>query len=368
MGITTENYLKDLIKQKEKLVSTLQDCGVEASKEEMFNTLVPKVADAYETGKASGGNTEEAFEAGQQAEYDRFWDTFQENGNRTNYELAFAGEGWTDETFKPKYDVTATYNYATQMFWGSNITDLAGMLKKQNVKLITEGCKNPVQMFQNSKIETIPPLDFSSANGSTTYCFASTSIKTIERLKVSENTNFHPQIFSYASALKNIAFEGVIGTDISFKDCKSLTHQSLMSIINALKDFRLVNSTYSNVTYQWDGTEGDGEIGKVYKISNVFYGYENEIEFQCSWGDYETDYHIIVLKVRNLNITEEELSEVKTFMIDSNGNLVLGIRQEKPTTTKTLTLPNTFTNPDITEAQVTTEIVKAIEKGWTVVQ
>jgi hypothetical protein len=43
MAITTENYLKDLIKQKENLVSTLQDCGVEASKDEKFNTLVPKV-------------------------------------------------------------------------------------------------------------------------------------------------------------------------------------------------------------------------------------------------------------------------------------------------------------------------------------
>ena len=33
MAITTENYLKDLIKQKENLASTLQECGVEASKD-----------------------------------------------------------------------------------------------------------------------------------------------------------------------------------------------------------------------------------------------------------------------------------------------------------------------------------------------
>lgn len=304
-------------------------------------------------------NEPKVYEAGQKAEYDTFWDSYQENGNRTDYELAFAGEGWTDETFKPKYDLTATNDYATQMFWGCNITDLAGILKKQNVKLITEGCKSPVQMFQNSKIETIPPLDFSSANGSTTYCFASTSIKTIERLKVSENTNFHPQIFSYASALKNIAFEGVIGTDISFKDCKSLTHQSLMSIINALKDFRLVNSTYSNVTYQWDGTEGNGTVGKVYELTHFIHS-GNNIEFYFSWGDYETDYHIIVLKVRNLNITEE-LSKVKTFMIDSNGNLVLGINQENPTTTKTLTL-----HADAKARLSADEIKIATDKGWNV--
>lgn len=43
MAITTENYLKDLIKQKENLASTLQECGVEANKEELFNALVPKV-------------------------------------------------------------------------------------------------------------------------------------------------------------------------------------------------------------------------------------------------------------------------------------------------------------------------------------
>jgi hypothetical protein len=61
-----------------------------------------------------------------------------------------------------------------------------------------------------------------------------------------------------------------------------------------------------------------------------------------------------------LNITEEELSKVKTFMIDSNGNLVLGINQGNPTTTKTLTIGSTNL-AKLTDA----EKKIATDKGWT---
>ena len=41
---TTEQYLKEIIKQKETLVQTLKDNGVEAQSEETFNTLIPKTS------------------------------------------------------------------------------------------------------------------------------------------------------------------------------------------------------------------------------------------------------------------------------------------------------------------------------------
>lgn len=57
---------------------------------------------------------------GRQAQYDEFWDEFQQNGKRKDYRFAF-GCGWNSKTFKPKYpiipkDVYAFQNTAHQMF------------------------------------------------------------------------------------------------------------------------------------------------------------------------------------------------------------------------------------------------------------
>lgn len=48
-------------------------------------------------------NQQRVYDAGKQAEYDRFWDAYQQNGTRGSYSYAFGGVAWTDETLKPKY-------------------------------------------------------------------------------------------------------------------------------------------------------------------------------------------------------------------------------------------------------------------------
>ncbi|MBE6739702.1 MAG: hypothetical protein E7565_05230, partial [Ruminococcaceae bacterium] len=48
------------------------------------------IEDVFEAGKSQGGGD---------SYYDTFWDNYQQNGNRTNYENAFAGYGWNAETF-----------------------------------------------------------------------------------------------------------------------------------------------------------------------------------------------------------------------------------------------------------------------------
>jgi hypothetical protein len=72
---------------------------------------------------------------------------------------------------------------------------------------------------------------------------ASTQLHTIDKLIVNEGVVYSNSIFSSCTALANITFEGVIGNNISFIDCKALTHESLMSIINALKDFSGTTTT-----------------------------------------------------------------------------------------------------------------------------
>lgn len=149
------------------------------------------------------------FEQGKQAEHDRFWDTFQQNGNRTTYRYAFYSTGhkiWDDNLYKPKYPITATDSYgADSMFQSSLITDT----------------KVDVAIGPNSN------YTFLSCN----------NLVTIRKLIVTEATTVHTQSFGGCNNLENITIEGVIAcNNFNFQAAKKLSHDSLMSIINALQD------------------------------------------------------------------------------------------------------------------------------------
>lgn len=56
--------------------------------------------------------------AGKKSEYDRFWDTYQRNGNRNDYPNsygAFSGYSFNFDNFYPKYDICPEGN-AMQFF------------------------------------------------------------------------------------------------------------------------------------------------------------------------------------------------------------------------------------------------------------
>ena len=56
------------------------------------------------------------YNAGKQAQYDEFWDDFQQNGEQRKYMRAFQGSCWTDKTFNPKYDIISTKTGIRVMF------------------------------------------------------------------------------------------------------------------------------------------------------------------------------------------------------------------------------------------------------------
>ena len=174
----------------------------------------------------------QVFELGRKAEYDAFWDTFQENGNAKSYRGAFRS-CWNDEIFKPKYDIRPNGGGASQMFQSSKIVDLKGCLERQGIVLDTSECTTFLQMFQDSSITSIPTLDISKCTNMDR-AFDADAIITIEKLIVSENTTFTATTF-YGEGLENIVFEGVIGNNIDFRYCTKLTKDSLLSIIAALK-------------------------------------------------------------------------------------------------------------------------------------
>lgn len=73
-------------------------------------------------------NEEKVFTAGKTAEYDAFWDSFQNYGNKTSYWGAFAY--WKDDIYKPKYTIrAASTNY---MFYNSTIADTGDIYVNTN--------------------------------------------------------------------------------------------------------------------------------------------------------------------------------------------------------------------------------------------
>ena len=87
--------------------------------------------------------------------YDQFWDAYQNNGKYEHwmhYAYAFAGRGWTDEVYNPKYPISFGGGYSAQhMFISSRITDT-----KVTITVTDDSSEllaaNP---FANSSLETI---------------------------------------------------------------------------------------------------------------------------------------------------------------------------------------------------------------------
>lgn len=186
-------------------------------------------------------NEQKVFDAGKQAEYDYFWDNFQINGERTDYQEAFAYAYWNNNIFKPKYDLVLT-NGTSMFYYNKEITNIKASLENCGVVLDTSGATTLANMFYRAKSEEIPTIDVSSATD-TSRMFYSEDIITIEKVIFSENTVIASNIFNSAKGLKNIVIGGEICSDISFSACTKLTHDSLMSIINHLKDFSGTTTT-----------------------------------------------------------------------------------------------------------------------------
>lgn len=172
---------------------------------------------------------------GKQAECDRFWDEYQLNGKRRNYANAFAGQGWSEATFKPRYDMDVTNAY--MMFYqNSHIYDLVDALEKCGVELNFSDNETLQYAFAYSKLTRIGVIDASKVNSFSNTFQNASSLVTIEKLVLSLNTlQKFSNTFSQCSALENITIEGVIGqSGLDFQWSTKLTAESLLSILTAL--------------------------------------------------------------------------------------------------------------------------------------
>lgn len=195
-----------------------------------------EVADGTPTSEYAG-KVDEVREAGRQSQYDEFWDTYQENGNRADYGTAF-GVGWSDSNFKPQYDIVPTKT-AGSLFVNSKITDLKAILESQGVKLDLSNCVSCNHLFQFAKIMKVGVLDLTSNLNTNTVIGENYSVTDIDKI-VLKDDGTQPKgsgWFWGAFFLKNITIEGKIGQSCHFSQSSQLTYESLMSIINALYDY-----------------------------------------------------------------------------------------------------------------------------------
>lgn len=166
-----------------------------------------------------------------------FWDVYQDNGNRTDYAQGFAGVGWKDEIFKPKYDIRPTNAY--MLFQNAQIEgDLVSILSSLGVVLDTSKATNTMYMFAGcTNITRIGVIDFTaSVNSVATDSFARgcTNLQRIEKFVINANTKFAANTFNACPALQYIGFEGAISNSIYLQYSPLLTAECIQGIIDHL--------------------------------------------------------------------------------------------------------------------------------------
>ena len=195
-------------------------------------------ADGYEDGSA-GGYTEEdiaaAIEQGKQAEYDRFWDAYQQNGNVADARALFSGEGWTVETLRPKYDMRPTN--AQSMFWKCGfVGDLQQRFDELGVVLDTSKATRLTQLFSDAYyITRVGVIDATSAPTMASTLFAYCwELVTIDKLKVAPG-HVWTSTFAQNHKLENLIVEGVIDVGgMNLQWSTKLSKASITSVVNAL--------------------------------------------------------------------------------------------------------------------------------------
>lgn len=214
-------------------------------------------------GEHQGGN----FDEGKQAAYNEFWDNFQDNGNRVNYERAFSG--FTVETFKPKYDIKPTHVYG--MFWGCQMNiDLQAKLDELGIVLdfSNSGYGNGSNyIFSGSKFTRIGVVNTTNWKSNVPQTFQNCSqLITIDKLILREDgAQAFTQTFTSCSKLENISIEGKIGQDCAFNYSKNLTRDSLVG--------KVVPSNYTGETKNLIIVDNvayyEGILGALYDYSGT---------------------------------------------------------------------------------------------------
>lgn len=185
-------------------------------------------------------NVPKVFEAGKEAENNKFWSLYTQNGMRDNCSGLFSGEGWNEYTFTPPNGFVIKPLITSQMFSRGCFkgVDLVELLKDLNVVLDFSRAINFTEIFYQTGIKRIGVLDTTaSTNLNNMFAHMNTYLETVDLLilKNDGSQTFNASSFVGTNVLKNITIQGVIGKpNVNLKDFNLLTKASITSFINAL--------------------------------------------------------------------------------------------------------------------------------------
>lgn len=182
-----------------------------SQEQELVITQETNFESIYDTGYSDG--VEAGKPIGKKEQYDEFWDNYQDYGNRSEYSYGFYRANWNDISYNPKYPIIIQASDSTSnTFTYSTITDTR--------------------------------VDITIKSQTASFFYRCYELKTIRKLIVTENATLN-NAFRDCSALENITVEGTIGANIDLSYSPLLTHASIMSVINHLKDYSGSGATYT---------------------------------------------------------------------------------------------------------------------------
>jgi hypothetical protein len=166
---------------------------------------------------------------------DALADFFQRSGTSEDYTYAFYN--CPASVFFPKQNIVVAYGNSMFAYFNSGRSepvDLAARFEECGVSLDTSNAGNLGSLFKKANVSTTPPFTANSNMSSTfTNC---TALHTIGKIHVPNQYISLYNIWYGCSALVNISFGGVIGTDVDFKHSTLLSTASIENIIEHLSD------------------------------------------------------------------------------------------------------------------------------------
>lgn len=183
-------------------------------------------------------NEKQVYFSGRQDASEEFWDSITNYGARTEYPQAF--REWGGEYFRPTRKITPTASSSADRF----------LYKSPNIKRVERayldfsqkprGASNQYSYYYTfyscPELEVIE--DIGMQPDYTYYATFSScpKLRKVAKVRCDENTKFY-ETFAWCTALESVYFEGIIGQNgLNLQWSTKLTHESLMSIINALAD------------------------------------------------------------------------------------------------------------------------------------
>jgi hypothetical protein len=273
---------------------------------------------------------------------------------------------WNRKTFPTDFDFVLKLRDKPNSMNG--MLGFATGLKTVTLICEAEGTTSYAQLIRETPVVTLDLRKFKPTPSSDFSYFARNTKKLVSvlgALDLSNCTNV-TNAFSYCSALENIEFvPNTIPISISFSDCKSLTRDSLMSMVNGLKDLAHIEYDITdNPLYLNIGATNGVEIYTINEVDtldpNVILIYadaetsgKRDVMFTYKYSQALSEEIIDTFKVGTKFEVDYDTTTrtIKSFKIISKNENVI---------TQTLTLGTTNLHKlTDKEKQIATE------KGWT---